>query len=151
MRKGKPRQLIAELNEKITELKGYDITSSNVIMDKDVDVIVADEDISVVDEDQEIAEIDTDDYLSQLYISVEDELNEMTQGVAWTSDDENVYMDVNFVDGSLITFTIPKEDLIYDGNNIRYDVEYICNAVKDTQGFEDSDSEVIDDAIAFDE
>lgn len=130
MRKGRPEQLIAELENKISELRGRDANSSSVIIDKDEDLITADQDI--VDEN--------DEYLEILYNNVETELDDLVQGVAWNHDSENIYMDVNFTDGHVITFTIPKEDLEYDLANPDMDVQYICTAVRDSQNVDEADS-----------
>ena len=155
MRKGTPEQLMDELNKKIDELKGSPNSSSRVIVDDEEDVIVAGEDIEdVVDEvvedtpeaiDVEVIEDDKADYLTGMYASVEKELRDLTESVAWDSDEDSIYLDVNFADGHVFTFTIPKADLAYDLEDPDKDIEYICNAVRDAGGAEAPEDEYYDD------
>lgn len=155
MRKGTPEQLMDELNKKIDELKGSPNSSSRVIVDDEEDVIVAGEDIEdVVDEvvedtpeaiDVEVVEDDKADYLTGMYASVEKELRDLTESVAWDSDEDSIYLDVNFADGHVFTFTIPKADLAYDLEDPDKDIEYICNAVRDAGGAEALEDEYYDD------
>lgn len=140
MRKGTPNQLIAELTNKIEELKGEDINSSAIIVDTDEDVITADEQIDEFIPEEEFEDIEEPeveetsvDYLDKLYEDVEKELEDEITGISWASDDENVYMDANFFNGHVLTFTIPKEDLEFNIDGIDKDVEYICVAVRDSQ------------------
>jgi len=139
MRKGTPNQFIHELINKIDELKSEDVESSAVIVDED-DVIEADE---IIDE---VSEPETTDetYLEGLYSSVEDKLNDLVSGVSWSGDEENIYMDVNFLDGSIFTFTIPRNDLVFDMDNMNTDVNYICTAVRDLK---DEDENSIDETF----
>lgn len=157
MRRGTPGQLIAELTDRIAQLKDEEINSSSVIID-DEDVITADEDIDPI-EIEEIDEMDDVDfeeseetdasaYLDKLYENVETELEESITDVAWSSDESNIYMDANFVDGHILTFTIPKADLVFDLNGIDKDVEYICVAVRDSQGTKE---ELVEDIPEEDE
>lgn len=135
MRKGSPEQLIAELENKISELRGRGVNSSSVIIEEE-DTITAEEDIiNPLSESEESIEpeIDYDEYFDKLYDDVERKIEDLVQDVAWHSDDENLYMDANFLDGHVITFTIPKADLIYDLENNDMDVEYICQSVRDAQ------------------
>lgn len=144
MRKGTPEQFIAELTNKISELKHDDIESARVIVEED-DVITAEEDIvdDVVDVPEETEFEDSDeDYLDGLYNNVETELNDMVQGVAWSSDEENIYMDVSFSDDHIITFTIPREDLMFDLASMDKDVNYICTAVRESNPSEPAEEEL---------
>lgn len=139
MRKGTPDQFIAELQNKINELKHEDIESARVIVEED-DIITADEEI--IDEVAEDFDSSDEDYLDGLYNNVETELNDMVEGVAWSSDDENIYMDVSFSDDHIITFTIPKEDLLFDLASIDKDVNYICTAVRESNPSEPAEEEL---------
>lgn len=147
MRKGTPDQLIEELSKKIYELKDSPNSGSRIIVDDEEDVIVAGEDIEdVVDDtteaiDVEVVEDDKADYLTGMYASVEKELRDLTESVAWDSDEDSIYLDVNFADGHVFTFTIPKADLAYDLEDPDKDIEYICNAVRDAGGNEVPDDE----------
>lgn len=151
MRKGTPAQFLAELEDKIFDLKTID---SSEIIDDGEEIIVADEEVETdveekvedadnstsveekveekigesADEDNDYNEIEVpDDYFDNLYSSVEEKLNDLVDTVAWNGDDDNIYMDVSFIDGHIITFTIPREDLVYDADT---DVNYICTAVR---------------------
>ena len=128
MRKGTPNQLINELTSKIAELKGSNVRSSAYIIEEE-DTITADEEI--MDIPQETT-TDYDAYFDQIQGDVEQKIEDLVVSVAWNSDEENIYMDANFIDGHVITFTIPKADLAYDLENTDMDVEYICQAVRDT-------------------
>lgn len=167
MRRGTPDQFIKELTEKIHELK--EVESSSAIIDDGEDIIQADEYLDTeekVDEteiteessDEEVKTItvdsapvdqvevsnveeDSSEYLTGLYRSVEKELNDLIQSVAWSTDEDNIYMDVNFADGHIFTFTIPKADLSYDIQTQDKDIQYICVAVRDSQ----EPSEVVED------
>lgn len=139
MRKGTPEQFIAELTNKISELKHDDIESARVIVEED-DVITAEEDI--VDDVVDVPAETDEDYLDGLYTNVETELNDMVQGVAWSSDEENIYMDVSFSDDHVITFTIPKEDLMFDLASMDKDVNYICTAVRESNPSESAEEEL---------
>lgn len=139
MRKGTPDQFISELQNKINELKHEDIESARVIVEED-DIITADEEI--IDEVSEDFDSSDEDYLDGLYNNVETELNDMVEGVAWSSDDENIYMDVSFSDDHIITFTIPKEDLLFDLASIDKDVNYICTAVRESNPSEPAEEEL---------
>lgn len=162
MRRGTPNQFIAELESKIADLKGGDIESSAQVIDDGEDVIQADdfiEDVVEGPEDTEVVEeeiseetpaeeeanekliVDPDpesdteghaEYLTGLYRDVENELADLAQSIAWSSDEDNVYMDISFADGHVFTFTIPKADLAYDIENKGTDIEYICQAVFDS-------------------
>lgn len=154
MRKGTPEQLMDELNKKIDELKGSPNSSSRVIVDDEEDVIVAGEDIEDVEEvvedtpeeiEVDVVEDDKADYLTGMYASVEKELRDLTESVAWDSDEDSIYLDVNFADGHVFTFTIPKADLAYDLEDPDKDIEYICNAVRDAGGDEAPEDEYYDD------
>lgn len=139
MRKGTPNQFMKELEDKIANLKGVE-SAAQIIDDGEV-VIEADADISEnpgvsVEETPEVLKETEDDheaYYNELYTRVEEELQDAVEGVAWTSDSENVYMDVNFTDGHIFTFTIPRSDLVLDADT---DVQYICKAVRGSQGEE---------------
>lgn len=139
MRRGTPNQLINELTDTIRKIKDSDIDSSSVIIEEE-DTITAEEDIiSPLSEPEESieTEIDYDEYFDKLYDDVERKIEDLVQDVAWHSDDENLYMDANFLDGHVVTFTIPKADLIYDLENNDMDVEYICQSVRDAQTIDD--------------
>ena len=142
MRKGTPEQFIAELTNKISELKHDDIESARVIVEED-DVITAEEDI--VDDVVDVPAETDEDYLDGLYNNVETELNDMVQGVAWSSDEENIYMDVSFSDDHIITFTIPREDLMFDLASMDKDVNYICTAVRESNPSEPAEEEVVEE------
>lgn len=145
MRKGTPAQFMHELKDKIDELKG--VESSAVIVNEDDEIIEADENIDefkqaeddietkVAEEAEDTSEgslsEDHEEYLTGLYQNVEQELEDLAQGIAWSSDEDNIYMDVNFADGHVFTFTIPKADLAYDIDNMGNDIEYICVAVRE--------------------
>lgn len=138
MRKGTPNQFLAELEDKIADLKGIEsaaqiIDDGEVVIEADSDVVTQPEELEEhISEVQEVeAPKDDEDYYNTLYVNVEDELADTVEGVAWTSDDDNIYMDVNFVDGHIFTFTIPRSDLVLDADT---DVQYICKAVRDSQG-----------------
>ena len=73
---------------------------------------------------------------NQLINELTSKIEDLVVSVAWNSDEENIYMDANFIDGHVITFTIPKADLAYDLENTDMDVEYICQAVRDTAEYE---------------
>ena len=139
MRKGTPAQLIAELTDKIDELKG--VNSSKVIVDDEEDVIVADEEIETEEVEETPVDVvnkdDKEEYLTGMYASIEKELKDLTESVAWSSDEDNIYLDVNFEDGHVFTFTIPKADLSYDIQNPDKDIEYVCNAVREAGGAEE--------------
>lgn len=151
MRKGTPDHLIEELSKKIYELKDSPNSGSRIIVDDEEDVIVAGEDIEdVVDDtteaiDVEVVEDDKADYLTGMYASVEKELRDLTESVAWDSDEDSIYLDVNFADGHVFTFTIPKADLAYDLEDPDKDIEYICNAVRDAGGTDVLEDEYYDD------
>ena len=159
MRKGTPDQLIAELENRIAELKGVD--SSVQVIDDGEDVIEAgllgeklgqlddfltpsipvsvqsetDVDLDEPVYDKDIVDFDeniSDEYTTDLYDGVERELSDLVQSIAWTSDNNNIYMDVSFEDGHIFTFTIPKDDLMYDLESMDTDIEYICRAVRDS-------------------
>ena len=154
MRKGTPGQLIAELTDRIAQLKDEEINSSSVIIDEE-DMITADEDIDPIEIEEiddvdveEPEETDTSAYLDKLYENVETELEESITDVSWSSDESNIYMDANFVDGHILTFTIPKADLAFDLNGIDKDVEYICVAVRDSQ---ETQEDIIEDIPEEDE
>ena len=147
MRKGTPEQFIAELTNKISELKHDDIESARVIVEED-DVITAEEDI--VDDVVDVPAETDEDYLDGLYTNVETELNDMVQGVAWSSDEENIYMDVSFSDDHIITFTIPKEDLMFDLASMDKDVNYICTAVRESNPSE-PEEEVVEELPSAEE
>lgn len=159
MRKGTPNQFIHELINKIDELKSEEIESSAVIVDDKEDVIEADEIIDDVleeipedldsEEPDRLIPDEDNSYLDGLYSSVEDKLNDLVDGVSWSGDEDNIYMDVNFKDGNLFTFTIPRVDLIYDMDKMETDINYICTAVREVN---DSDSlgDDVEDPI-FDE
>lgn len=153
MRRGTPNQFIAELESKIADLKGGDIESSAQVIDDGEDVIQADDFIEdaveeeiveetpaeeeaneklIVDPDPEADTEDHAEYLTGLYQDVENELADLAQSIAWSSDEDNVYMDISFADGHVFTFTIPKADLAYDIENKGTDIEYICQAVFDS-------------------
>lgn len=223
MRKGTPAQLIAELTDKIDELRG--VNSSKVIVDDEEDVIVAGEegiqcksiplrqyvenlqmklssgmteralrsiikklmkfnkdyrnyidmldskeyDVSDVSEmikedlenelkdsandaldldtieasdepgeeiEVDVVENDKAEYLTGMYASIENELKDLTESVAWDSDEDSIYLDVNFADGHVFSFTIPKADLSYDLQDPDKDIEYICKAVREAGGDE---------------
>lgn len=146
MRKGTPNQFIAELEDRIEKLKGEDVESSVEVIDDGEDVIQAECDskseVTSSIKEESISEVDSDDYLKGLYSEVEDELADLLEEVSWSSDDENIYMDVSFEDGHVFTFTIPKADLVYDIENQSTDVEYICRAVRDS---EDATEDSFDD------
>lgn len=148
MRKGTPEQFIAELTNKISELKHDDIESARVIVEED-DVITAEEDI--VDDVVDVPAETDEDYLDGLYTNVETELNDMVQGVAWSSDEENIYMDVSFSDDHIITFTIPKEDLMFDLASMDKDVNYICTAVRESNPSEPAEEEVVEESPSAEE
>ena len=140
MRKGTPNQFLSELEDKIADLKGIEsatqiIDDGEVVIEADSDVVTQPEELEeTISEVQEVeAPKDDEDYYSTLYVSVEDELADTVDGVAWTSDDDNIYMDVNFTDGHVFTFTIPRSDLVLDADT---DVQYICKAVRGSQGEE---------------
>lgn len=138
MRKGTPAQLIAELTDKIDELKG--VNSSKVIVDDEEDVIVADEEIETEEVEEipvEVVEDDHAEYLTGMYASIENELKDLTESVAWDSDEDSIYLDVNFADGHVFSFTIPKADLSYDLQDPDKDIEYICKAVREAGGAEE--------------
>ncbi len=100
------------------------------VVDDGTDVIEAnDQSITSAEE----IEDQNSEYLTGLYQSVEQELNDLAEGFSWNSDEDNIYLDVNFTDGHVFTFTIPKADLSYDIQNQGKDIEYICVAVRDTQ------------------
>ncbi len=126
------------------------------------DSIMSDEAVEVEEEvnettedsdDADDAEVDYhDDYLDELYTNVEDALAGMLEEVSWSSDDENIYMDVSFQDGHVFTFTIPREDLIYDMENMDTDVNYICDAVRNEDSSEpEEEAEDVDEAEWYDE
>lgn len=140
MRKGTAKQLIEELTYKIEELKDANqANSSAVIVDDEEDVIMADEDIEVEEVKEEIpvdvveAPEDESEYFTGLYVNIEKELKDLTDSVAWSTDEDNVYLDVNFEDGHVFTFTIPKADLTHDVQQLDKDIEYVCTAVRDSQ------------------
>ena len=154
MRKGTPAQLIREIENKIEELKEESVNSAcdsskkskveaeDVIVDEPEEVIEADESVedfepeedetSVVETEGEYvkAEGSEDDYLSSIYHGVEDEVKDLIKSIAWSGDDDNIYMDANFIDGRVISFTIPREDLTHDMNSKDRDIDYICVAVR---------------------
>lgn len=135
MRKGTPAQLIAELTDKIDELKG--VNSSKVIVDDEEDVIVADEEVEEEEIPVDVVEDDHAEYLTGMYASIENELKDLTESVAWDSDEDSIYLDVNFADGHVFSFTIPKADLSYDLQDPDKDIEYICKAVREAGGAEE--------------
>lgn len=128
MRRGTPNQLINELTDTIKKLKNSDIDSSSVIIEEE-DTITAEEEITEVIPEETT---DYDEYFDRIQGDVEQKIEDLVVSVAWNSDEENIYMDANFIDGHVITFTIPKEDLAYDLENSDMDVEYICQAVRDS-------------------
>ena len=166
MRKGTPAQLIKEIEDKIEELKEDSIDSScntakkssvkaeKIIVDEPEEVIEADDNVEEFNpEDEEDSAVETegeyvkaedrdeeiseDDYLASVYHGVEDQVKDLVRSVAWSGDDDNIYMDANFVDGRVISFTIPREDLTHDINSKDRDIDYICVAVRG----EDSEDE----------
>lgn len=166
MVKGTPEQLMRALEKRITELGGdvnacESINSAREEIDDGEETILAEEEVETedyaledetadfsesedgVEEDVEEPEDDSSDdsYLDRLYSSVEDRLNETVNSLNWSSDSENIYLDVNFSDGHVFTFTIPREDLGFDESNIDADVNYICVAV---QGDSEDTSEGVD-------
>lgn len=149
MRKGSVNQFITELEDKILDLKT--VESSGVIDDGE-DTIFASPMTTIdsaddIELDDEVTEIDDNaEYLTDLYAGVEDSLNDLAEGCAWSSDDDNIYLDVNFINGHVFTFTIPKADLSYDIAQMDKDVEYVCVAVRDTQD-SDEDSDTFDDSL----
>lgn len=156
MVKGTPEQLMRALEKRITELGGdvnacESIYSAREEIDDGEETILAEEEVETEDydledetadfsESEEDVEEDVeegpeddnseDSYLDHLYSSVEDRLNETVNSLNWSSDSENIYLDVNFSDGHVFTFTIPREDLGFDESNIDADVNYICVAVQ---------------------
>lgn len=160
MRKGTPEQFIQELENKIDSLKG--VQSSAEVIDDGEEVIEAGllgdlvnkvtdamnpgltnsaEDVEVQETSETVEDAPVEDhesYLQDLYTSVEDKLADLVTGVSWNGDEENIYMDVNFTDGHIFTFTIPREDLVYDLENMDTDVNYICTAVR---GMDDAEYE----------
>lgn len=115
------------------------VSAQEVTCDEEVEEEEVNETLDTPDGDfeeeeyEEVEEDDHEDYLNDLYGRVEDELADLLQGVSWGSDEENIFMDVSFSDGHVITFTIPREDLVYDLENPDVDVKYICTAVRDSQ------------------
>lgn len=114
------------LGEKLGQLDDLLTPSIPVSVQSGEDVDISEE---IIDKGTE----DHSEYLDHLYTRVEEELSDMITDVAWTGDEENIFMDVSFQDGHVFTFTIPRSDLVYDMENEDTDVEYICVAVRDSQ------------------
>lgn len=120
-------------DEETEELDEEEVEVEDESSDEEFKTITVESAPAEGSEESEAEEDTSSEYLTGLYRSVEKELNDLIQSVEWTTDEDNVYMDVNFADGHIFTFTIPKADLSYDIQTQDKDIEYICYAVRDSQ------------------